>query len=376
MKIKNKLIIASLFCGILVFSQNTTAQKIFKLNAVQPNLSDGENPSSYKLDLTAQSYVENGRKYIEAKNYSLAVANLNKAVAIDPKNGLAYFYLGLAHFYLGDFDASVLNYTKAISFDPGNISSHRNRGLIYFREKNRFDLAEADFNKFVERDPQDASIYVLRADLYESWGKDSLAEADLKKFKSLGGEALPGMQNLRRQLFPASDFDAKAAGSALNYGTATLIGKACVNKGGLGSYVLGGRKFSAGNVAVFLYPVTPYLEKWHQLREKKETKKTGVFLNGEVSRYKLSAVTNSKGEFVFSRLKPGKYFVQLIFNFTERQTRRIYTGSNDDGEVITDYYEDRDFYTDHSDRLEKFIEIKSDGESQKITLKNRGLGGC
>lgn len=376
MKIKNKLIIASLFCGILMFSQDVSAQKIIKANAVQPHFSGSENPSNCKLDLTAQSYVENGRKYIEAKNFPLAIANLNKAVAIDPKNGLAYFYLGLAHFYLGDFDASVSNYTKAITFDPGNISSHRNRGLIYFREKNRFDLAEADFNKFVERDPQDASIYVLRADLYESWGKDNLAEADLKKFKSLGGEALPGMQNLRRQLFPASDFDAKAAGTALNYGTATLIGKACVNKGGLGSYVLGGRKFSAGNVAVFLYPVTPYLEKWYQLREKKETKKTGVFLNGEVSKYKLNAVTNSKGEFVFSRLKPGKYFVQLIFNFTERQTRRIYTGSNDDGEVITDYYEDRDFYTDHSDRLEKFIEIKSDGESQKITLKNRGLGGC
>ncbi|NJM52464.1 MAG: hypothetical protein HC846_03145, partial [Blastocatellia bacterium] len=161
------------------------------------------------------------------------------------------------------------------------------------------------------------------ADLYESWGKDDLEKADRKKFDSLGGNALPGFQNRRRTLFPPVEFDANLAANALQQGNSTMIGRACASvKNGL--WGLGGtERFKATNVRVVLYPATPYLEKWYQLREKKEDKKTGVFINREAQRYAMITQTNSNGEFVFSRLKPGKYFIQIIFNFTQVKSKEF-----------------------------------------------------
>ena len=205
----------------------------------------------------------------------------------------------------------------------------------------------------------------LRGNLYESWDKESQANADRKKWKSLGGNALPEFEGQRKVLFPQAEFDKNLAAIALQQGNSTLIGKGCA--------IFDGRRFSASNVRVMLYPVTTYFEKWYQLREKKEDKSTNVYINREAAKYAISVQTNGDGKFVFSRLKPGKYFVQMLFNFQQIKTSRIYEGSDYD----TDYYSLRDYYVPRESRLEKFVEIKKDGDSEKITLKNRfSIIGC
>lgn len=320
-------------------------------------------------------YVNRGVSFIRLGNYDKALADLAKAAQIDPNYALTYFHRGYIYADVGEYDSALTNYSKAIELDPKMSGAYFNRGLIYFEQKHKFDLAEADFTKTIQLDPQYAQAYFTRADLYESWGKDDLEKADRKKFDSLGGNALPGFQNRRRTLFPPAEFDANLAANAFQQGNSTLIGRACASvKNGL--WGLGGtERFKATNVRVVLFPATPYLEKWYQLREKKEDKKTGVFINREAQRYAMMTQTNSNGEFVFSRLKPGKYFIQIIFNFTQVKSKRIYTGSTQDGNVVTDWYDDRDFYIDRKTRLEKFVEIKNDGSSEKVMVKN-GLWGC
>ncbi len=331
---------------------------------------------------SAESLVKLGAEEVRIRNYDKAIGYFRQAMKADPFYAPTFFYLGYIFADVGEFEASLANYNQAIELNPKDNSSYYNRGLIYFEQKHKFDLAEADFTKAIQLDPQDAKVYFRRADLYESWGKDNLAETDRKTFRSLGGNALPGFANARRTLFPSAEFDPALAKNALQQGTSTLIGRACayVQNGmwGLG----GSERFDASNVRVALFPVTPYLDTWHELREKKEDKKTGIFINREAQKHALVTQTNGKGEFVFSRLKPGKYFLQIIFNFTQVKNKRIYTGSDtsQNGNVITttNYYEDRDFFIDRSNRLEGFVEIKSDGESKKVTVKNKkfAIFGC
>lgn len=338
--------------------------------AKNTNKNGKNNPPN--TNATAKELVEIGAERLKSGDTEDAIKYLTRAIQIDPNYSPAYFYRGYLYDVVGEFDLAIASYSTAISKNPNDTSSLFNRGLLYFTQKHKFELAETDFTKVIQKDSQNANAYFTRANLYESWGKDNLAEADRKKFESLGGTALPGFENRRKALFPLAEFDANLAANALKEGSSTIIGKACAYKKEGLIQVFGRKRFDATNVTVNLYPVTPYLEKWYQLREKKENKKTAVFANRESAKYTLTTKTNDKGEFVFSRIKPGKYFVQIMFNFTEVQTKSVLVGADE----TTDYYQLRDFYTDHSDRLEQFVEITKDGESKKITVKAGGIGNC
>lgn len=339
---------------------------------IATNTKNIEPNNSADTKVTAKELVEIGADRLKAGDREDALKYFARAIQIDPNYSPPYFYRGYLYDLIGEFELAIASYSTAISKNPNDYASLFNRGLIYFTQKHKFDLAEADFTKVIKTDPQNANAYFTRANLYESWGKDNLAEADRKKFDSLGGNSLPGFQNRRKALFPMAEFDANLAANALKEGSLTIIGKACAYKKEGLIQVFGRKRFDAANVTVNLYPVTPYLEKWYQLRERKENKKTAVFANRESAKYTLNTKTNGKGEFVFSRIKPGKYFIQIMFNFTEVQTKSVLVGADE----TTDYYQLRDFYTDHSDRLEQFVEITTDGESKRIIVKAGGIGNC
>jgi tetratricopeptide (TPR) repeat protein len=329
-----------------------------------------------------QALVDLGLSQKKIGNLDGAIASFKRAISVDGLYAPAYSALGATYLELGDFDVALAGYNRAIDINPRDASSLFNRAVIYFEQKQNFAKAEADFTQAIQLDPQDAKSYFRRADLYESWGKSSQADADRKRFESLGGNALPGFENVRRALFPATEFDAKTAAEAIKEGSSTLTGRACAYvRNGL--WGLGGtERFDAAKVRVALFPWSPYLQQWYELRERKEDKDTGVFIGQEAQQQALQTKTNQKGEFVFSRLKPGKYFLQIVFNFTQVKTKRVNMGSDVSqvGNVVItqNYYQDRDFFIDRNSRLESFVDIAKDGEVKKITVMNAkfGLQGC
>lgn len=349
------------------FSQCVENPNKWTASTLPPNQSTPNNPPKVSAQdkQAAVSFTQLGEQAMKNGNYDSAIQYLSKAIQSDPNYSPAYFYIGYIFADVGEYDRAIESYNLAIQLNPNDDSSFFNRALIYFEQKAKFELAEADFSKVIQIDPQNAKAYFYRGNLYESWGKDDQANADRKKWKSLGGDALPDFEGVRKTLFPPAEFDKNLAAQALKEGSSTIIGKGCA--------IYDGRRFEASYVRVILYPVTPYFEKWYQLREKKEDKSTNVFINREASKYAIATQTNGDGKFVFSRLKPGKYFVQMLFNFQQIKTEKVYEGSDYD----TDYYSLRDYYVPRESRLEKFIEIKNDGDTEKVTLKNRfSIIGC
>lgn len=174
-------------------------------------------------------------------------------------------------------------------------------------------------------------------------------------------------------LYPEASFDSTVAKTALALGKGSITGVAYTKpRTKLGYKAPLADKIKANKVTIQLFPVTPYLEAWLALRKKKENlkKKVYVYMSNEAYRFRLEAITNSEGKFTFPDMKPGKYFLTAIMDYSTGTTYDSYRGSGyDNYGGRTDYYEKKQYFTSHSERIEEFVEVKEDGEVVKVKLK-------
>ena len=85
-----------------------------------------------------------------------AMADLEKAIELDPKNARAYFYRGDLNRSIPSLlpillDRALADFSKAIDFDPTLARAHMARGMIY-AHNDEHALAKADFAKIIELD--------------------------------------------------------------------------------------------------------------------------------------------------------------------------------------------------------------------------------
>jgi tetratricopeptide (TPR) repeat protein len=321
---------------------------------------------------TAKYYVNRGNVYVRWEQWDEAFKDYSMAIELDPKNADAYLERG--NIYLNrkqETDLAMADFNKVVAIDPKYSNGYMNTGVIQ-HNKQQYSLAITNYSKAIEVDPANMLAYLNRADAYDAIGNSKQANIDRKKYADLGGKISASAGTIRKEIYPQGTFDAKLAEAAMGRGLSKIVGKACTKKDGL--------IFAAVGVRVVLFPVTPYLEEWHKLREQKEGKKTGVYMSKEANRYAIEAISGSDGRFVFEGLKPGKYFIQLIHSFNQAKTARVYTGSytSQNGPVreTTNYYYDQDYIVGRSQRLERFVEIKDDGDTKKITLANGLIKTC
>ncbi|HMP92280.1 MAG TPA: hypothetical protein PKD90_05370 [Phnomibacter sp.] len=172
--------------------------------------------------------------------------------------------------------------------------------------------------------------------------------------------------------YPAVAFDSLQAKTALALGKGKITGVAFTKtRTQFGYKAPLGSKIKAYKMLVMLFPVTPYLQEFLDLRDKKENlkKQVYVYMSNDAYRYRLEAITNSEGEFTFPDMKPGRYFLTAVLNYNTTHNTSTYTGSgytNYGGQI--DYYKHGTYTKGHSERLEKFVEVKADGEVVEVKL--------
>ena len=84
-----------------------------------------------------------------------ALADYNKAILIDPKDGKSYANRGVVKYDLLDFVGAMADYTKSIELSPENSANYFNRGLLNVELK-KMDAACVDFRKALELGDPDA----------------------------------------------------------------------------------------------------------------------------------------------------------------------------------------------------------------------------
>lgn len=173
-------------------------------------------------------------------------------------------------------------------------------------------------------------------------------------------------------LTPKTAFDAAAAKAALAKGKSTIKGVAFIRpNNNIGFNIKTGKKLYANKIKISLYPITPYFNEFLALKKVEKPKKLKfAFMSREAISHRLEAVTNSTGEFTFPEMKPGKYYIEGVLNWTQSGTYQQYTGSgynNYGGRA--DYYTNQNYVNHNSDLLTKIVEVKEDGQVVEIKLK-------
>lgn len=77
------------------------------------------------------AWFHRGRTYLFMKKYTLALADYNTLLELNPKyDSSAYNNRGLAHENLGDLDKALADYDKALELDPNSEIAKRNRQRV------------------------------------------------------------------------------------------------------------------------------------------------------------------------------------------------------------------------------------------------------
>jgi len=79
--------------------------------------------------VTAVDYVKKGNIQLDLKNYKEALVLLNKAVEMDPENGEAIAYRGMAKLNLKDYKGAVTDFDAAIKLIPDYGEVYDLRGI-------------------------------------------------------------------------------------------------------------------------------------------------------------------------------------------------------------------------------------------------------
>jgi hypothetical protein len=166
-----------------------------------------------------------------------------------------------------------------------------------------------------------------------------------------------------KTIYPTQAFDSVSAKQMLTYGSAGIKGLIYKKTNKLA--LVGGKVYGA-NVRIILYPVTPYLMEFFELRKTRENKKTKVFISDEANRYRLEVTSDDYGRFTFEKMKPGRYFLHAIMTTRQSYSQDVEVGTNSYG---TRFYEKQRFTETKNYRLEQLVEIKNENDVVEVVLK-------
>src|SRR5690606_17256139 len=122
-----------------------------------------------------------GFVYHEQGDYTLAIADYDQVIRLDPENADAYYNRGLAYHASGAYAEAVADYTQAITLNPEDVEAYYNRGMIYFAQA-EYQLAVADFTLALSVDPAYTEAYHTRGVAYEILDKTEFAAGDFAAY--------------------------------------------------------------------------------------------------------------------------------------------------------------------------------------------------
>jgi RNA polymerase sigma factor (sigma-70 family) len=127
---------------------------------------------------TSQSFASRGLLYYQLKEYNKALADLDEAIRLDPYFEGNYINRGLVKYSLNDLRGAMADYDRVLEMDANNLIARFNRGLLRAQvgDNNR---AIEDFDKVLELEPGNTIAYLNRALLNNEINNYEGALADL-----------------------------------------------------------------------------------------------------------------------------------------------------------------------------------------------------
>jgi tetratricopeptide (TPR) repeat protein len=109
--------------------------------------------------------VKRAGVYFYLNRMPAAFADLDRAIALDPKSAAAYRLRGESFRVINRIDRALADANEAIRLDPESARGYDNRANAFLSNK-QYDRAIADYNEAIRRDPKYAVSYMDRGAAY------------------------------------------------------------------------------------------------------------------------------------------------------------------------------------------------------------------
>jgi len=139
----------------------------------------GTRPGSTPLE-GAEAHLKRALERMSRDDFEGAVADLTRAIEVDPKNALAMARRGESRWELDDVDAAFKDLTQAIEAGLQDAHAFAYRGTILCDRK-QYDEAIADHTRAIEVDPLYAFAHTSRGETKRLKGDSAGAIADLTR---------------------------------------------------------------------------------------------------------------------------------------------------------------------------------------------------
>lgn len=125
--------------------------------------------NNYIPESAIKFYNKASTAYID-ENYSLAIENYNKAIAIYPEYTIAYFEMGNLYDDINNYVESIKCFQKVIMIEPGNSAAYNNLGSAY-ESISKYNEALENYQKAVKLNSNFAGTYNNIGNVYLKLGK-------------------------------------------------------------------------------------------------------------------------------------------------------------------------------------------------------------
>jgi len=128
----------------------------------------------------AAAYIRRGQFFSEKRQYTRAIEDLTRALAIQPADAQALSLRGDAYRLNGQFSAAEKDLTAAIASNPRSPAAYFRRGLFH-RTQKQFEAAIQDFTASLRLAADDAVVHLERGTTHEEMGNLELALRDYSR---------------------------------------------------------------------------------------------------------------------------------------------------------------------------------------------------
>ncbi|PSB55374.1 tetratricopeptide repeat-containing S1 family peptidase [Chamaesiphon polymorphus] len=110
----------------------------------------------------ADDYVASAAQKYNNRDYRGALADYDRAIALKPKDAIAYNYRGVLKVKIQDFEGGLADYNRAIQIDANYGEAYSNRGNLKANKLKDLQGAMADYDLAIELSPKYAPAYSNR----------------------------------------------------------------------------------------------------------------------------------------------------------------------------------------------------------------------
>jgi len=144
-------------------------------------------------------FRSDGRSHFDKKQWSESIEAFSKAIILNPRDHLAYFWRAYAYDESNKFALAVKDFSKSLQLEPDDATAYSNRGATY-RDMGVPEKAIKDLQKALKLDPNSAPVHNNLGVVFGDLGRYEEALLEYQKALEIDPQHVVALRNRGRRL--------------------------------------------------------------------------------------------------------------------------------------------------------------------------------